>query len=159
MKWEKKGSRIGYYHECLEGECRKTFRGQKGKVMVDSVLQSRPRPAPGKQEEMRCAFTPHHTFSFLSSHKDYLRPLVINSFQMWLISLAYLIRHQLRSQRPTQEMIPWFHVGITRDCTVAGPAWLLSLELNPKWENWSAGGQGSWAHTVGRGLSVPSIKS
>ena len=121
-----------YYHEWLEGGLRKALRGQKEKVTVSSVLQSRPRLVLEKQERMRPAFTPHHPFLFLSSHKGYLRPLVIHNFQMWLISLMYLIRYYVRSQRPTQGTISLFQQGITRDCTVARPAWLLSLEPDPE---------------------------
>lgn len=84
------------------------------------------------RKRVRPAFTPHHPFSFLSSHTGYLRPLVINNFQMWLISLAYPIRHHVRSQRPTRGMISLFQQGITRDCTVAGLAWLPSLEPDPE---------------------------
>lgn len=58
------------------------------------------------------------------STESYLKPLVINNFQMWLISLTYPIRYDLRSQRPTEGTVSWtIQEGIMRDCTVAGPAW------------------------------------
>lgn len=47
-----------YYHERLEGGLRKALRGQKEKVTVSSVLQSRPRLALEKQEENETCLHP-----------------------------------------------------------------------------------------------------
>lgn len=142
------------------GGCRKPLRGQKGTMTVSSDLQSRPRWLLRKRKRVRPAFIPtthSHPFPLTGA---YLRPLVINNFQ----DVAYQLG--VSDKTPCQESEA--HSGDSFTIPVGNYKGLfcgrtcLAPEFGARprrWERCSAGGWGSWTHTEGKGLSVPSIKS
>lgn len=109
MQQEK--SKIICCHGQVQGWCTKAFRGHRGKAMGGTECSPEKvwKALRRQEEDESCLHLGIvHSDSLLltkvqkSNAESYPQSLVMSNSQIWLISLACLLRHHLRSRRPIQ---------------------------------------------------------